>query len=200
MDAFDLSLLQALQGDGRLTNFELAARVGLSASQCSRRRAALEAAGVIESYHATLSNEALGLGVTAFIQVTLAAHSPGNSRAFHQLITSLDDVQEAYALTGEADYLIRLTVPDLKALARILNDVLLPHDSVAHVRSSIVLERLKQTTRLPLGHLRSQARTDRPSAPKTAGGHPVIKPQAKPRLRRANGGPKSSQRRVPVVR
>lgn len=154
MDSFDIALLNALQDDGRLTNFELAEQVGLSASQCSRRRAALEASGVIASYHAHLSDEALGLGVGVFVQVTLAAHSPDNSRAFQSLIASLDEVQEAYSLTGEADYLVRLIVPDLKSLSRILNDVFLPHESVAHVRSSIVLDRLKQTTRLPLGHLR----------------------------------------------
>jgi DNA-binding Lrp family transcriptional regulator len=161
MDAFDIALLQALQADGRLTNFELAERVGLSASQCSRRRAALEDAGVIESYHARLSGEAVGLNVTVFVQVTLATHSPDNSRRFMQLVASLEEVQEAYALTGEADYLVRLTVCDLKALSRILNDVFLPHDSVAHVRSSIVLDQLKQTTQLPLRHLTGGLRRKR---------------------------------------
>src|SRR5262245_22998856 len=155
MDAFDARLLSALQQDGRLTNFELAEKVGLSASQCSRRRAALEASGVIESYHAQLLPEALGLGVVVFVQVTLATHSPKNSERFQRLISGLEEVQEAYSLTGEADYLIKMTVTDLKALSRILNDVFLPHESVAHVRSSIVLDRLKQTTVLPLGQLRS---------------------------------------------
>ncbi len=153
MDSFDIRLLDALQEDGRLTNFEVAERVGLSASQCSRRRAALEAAGVIESYHAHLSVEAVGLGVAAFVQVTLATHSPDNSKRFQKLIDGLTEVQEAYSLTGEADYLIKLVVTDLKALARILNEVFLPHQSVAHVRSSIVLDRMKQTARLPLQHL-----------------------------------------------
>jgi DNA-binding Lrp family transcriptional regulator len=151
MDAFDLKLLDALQEDGRLTNFELADKVGLSPSQCSRRRAQLEQNGVIAGYHAHLAAEAVGLDVTVFVQVTLATHSPANAQRFRRLIASLPEVQEAYALTGEADYLVKLTVRDLKALARILNEVFLPHESVAHVRSSIVLERLKQTTVLPLG-------------------------------------------------
>jgi DNA-binding Lrp family transcriptional regulator len=155
MDAFDFKLLSALQQDGRLTNFELAEKVGLSASQCSRRRAMLEESGVIESYHAHLSSEALGLGVIVFVQVTLATHSPNNSERFHRLIDGIEEVQEAYSLTGEADYLVKLTVTDLKALAHILNKVFLPHESVAHVRSSIVLDRLKQTTQLPLGRLNS---------------------------------------------
>jgi DNA-binding Lrp family transcriptional regulator len=112
IDDVDIRLLDALQADGRLTNFDLADRVGLSASQCSRRRAALEDAGVIESYHACLSPETLGLGVLVFVQVTLATHSPDHSKRFQKLIDELPEVQEAYSLTGEADYLIKLIVTD----------------------------------------------------------------------------------------
>lgn len=165
MDEFDLKLLRALQEDGRLTNHELAEHVGLSPSQCSRRRASLEETGVIDSYHALLSAAALGLDVVVFVEVRLATHSPDNSKRFRDLIATLDEVQEAYALTGEADYLVKIAVPDLRALSRILNDVLLAHRAVAHVRSSIVLDRIKQTTRLPLRHL--------------------LPPQAAPRSKRA---------------
>lgn len=153
MDRFDIKLLAALQDDGRLTNFELADRVGLSASQCSRRRSALEESGVIAAYRAHLATEAIGLGVTVFVQVGLATHSPDNSKRFKSLIEGLDEVQEAYALTGEADYLVKLVVTDLKALSRILNEIFLPHASVAHVRSSVVLDRLKQTSKLPLSQI-----------------------------------------------
>jgi DNA-binding Lrp family transcriptional regulator len=154
MDDFDVKILDALQRDGQMTNYDLAALAGLSASQCSRRRAALEEDGVIEGYHAKLSAEKLGLKVHVFVQVTLATHSPDNSKRFARLISGLEEVQEAYALTGEADYVLKLVVEDLQALSRILNDVLLPHQSVAHVRSSIVLERLKHTNELPLRKLR----------------------------------------------
>ena len=153
MDDFDIKILDALQRDGQTTNYDLAELAGLSASQCSRRRAAMEESNLIEGYHAKLSAEKLGLKVMVFIQVTLATHSPDNSKRFAKLISTLDEVQEAYSLTGAADYLLKLAVEDLQALSRILNDVLLPHQSVAHVRSSIVLERMKQTSRLPLGHL-----------------------------------------------
>lgn len=158
MDAFDIKLLAALQEDGRLTNFDLAERVGLSASQCSRRRAALEAQGVIRSYHGLVDPAALGLAMVVFVQVRLATHSPDNSRRFKALMAELDEVQDAYSLTGEADYLIKLVATDLQALAHILNDVLLAHESVAHVRSSIVLDRLKETVKLPLGHLEKTAK------------------------------------------
>src|SRR5580704_5294323 len=153
MDDFDLKLLNALQDDGRLTNLELAARIGLSASQCSRRRAALEKSGVIHGYHAALANQAVGLDVLVFVQVSLATQSPDSGQAFAKLIRGLDEVQEAYSLTGEADFLVKLVVPDLKTLSRILNDVFLPHRSVGRVRTSVVLERVKQTTQLPLHHL-----------------------------------------------
>jgi DNA-binding Lrp family transcriptional regulator len=150
MDNFDFRLLDALQRDGRLTNNELAEKVGLSASQCSRRRAQLEADGIIRAYHAALAPEALGLKVQAFVQVTLATHSPDNARRFHKLIEGVEAVQEAFAVTGEADYLVKMIVPDLPALARILNEVFLPHESVAHVRSSIALTCLKESRVLPL--------------------------------------------------
>jgi len=153
MDEFDIKLLKALQEDGRLTNNELADRIGLSASQCSRRRAALEESGVIASYHAVLSAEAVGLDVLVFIQVGLATQSPDSGQAFVKLIDGIEEVQEAFSLTGDADYLVKMAVPDLKTLSRILNDVLLPHQSVAHVHSYVVLDRVKQTTQLPLSYL-----------------------------------------------
>lgn len=155
MDEFDLRILAALQRDGRLTNNELADVVGLSASQCSRRRSQLEADGIIASYHAALDAEKLGLDVVVFVQVTLATHSPDNARRFHALLSDIDEVLEAYSLTGESDYLVKLAVPTLKVLSQIVSDVFLPHPSVAHVRSSIVLNRLKESRRLPLGHLRT---------------------------------------------
>ncbi len=174
MDTFDLKLLGALQDDGRLTNNELGERVGLSASQCSRRRSALEDAGIIEGYHAALSPEALGLTVLAFVHVTLSAHSPDNARRFRELVERIEEVQEAYSLTGEADYLIKVAVADLKALSHILNDVLLAHGSVAHVHSAVVLDRLKKTARLPLAPLHGE------------GGDPAHRPGARRRTGRAS--------------
>ncbi|MBW5437656.1 Lrp/AsnC family transcriptional regulator [Bradyrhizobium canariense] len=155
VDAFDLKILAALQDDGRLTNQELADLAGLSASQCSRRRMRLEEEKVIAGYHADLSSEALGFGVIAFIQVTLATHSPDNSKRFRALVNRIDEIQEAYSLTGDADYVLKAVLRDLKGLSNLVNDVLMPHQSVAHVRSSIVLDRLKESTRLPLKELKA---------------------------------------------
>jgi DNA-binding Lrp family transcriptional regulator len=150
VDAFDLRILSALQDDGRLTNQQLAEIAGLSASQCSRRRMRLEQDKVIAGYHADLAGEALGFNVIAFIHITLATHSPDNAKRFRALVTGTAEIQEAYSLTGDADYLLKAVLRDLKSLSDIVNNVLMPHQSVAHVRSSIVLDRLKQSSRLPL--------------------------------------------------
>jgi DNA-binding Lrp family transcriptional regulator len=150
VDTFDLKLLAALQDDGRLTNQELADLVGLSASQCSRRRMRLEEEKVIAGYHAVLSDEALGFNLIAFINIALATHSPDNSKKFRALINRVDQVQEAYSLTGDADYVLKAVLRDLKDLSDLVNNVLMPHPSVAHVRSSIVLDRLKESAKLPL--------------------------------------------------
>src|SRR5258708_38149748 len=101
MDEFDIKLLKALQEDGRLTNNELAERIGLSASQGSRRRAALEESGVIESYHAVLSAEAGGLDVLVVIQVGLATQAPHSGQAFGKLIGRIEEVEEGFLLTGD---------------------------------------------------------------------------------------------------
>src|SRR3978361_295351 len=154
VDAFDLKMLAALQDDGRLTNQQLADIVGLSASQCSRRRMRLDQVKVISVYHADLASEALGFNLIAFIHITLATHSPDNAKRFRALVNRVDAIQEAYALTGDADYVLKVVLRDLKSLSDIVNDVLMPHQSVAHVRSSIVLDRLKESAKLPLKALR----------------------------------------------
>lgn len=153
MDATDVKLLSALQADGRLTNTDLAALVGLSASQCSRRRILLEEKGTISGYQATIDQRAVGLVITVFINVRLTVHSLDNRRHFTELIANLPEVQEAYTLTGENDYMLKMIVPSLETLAQIVNERFLPHPSIAQVRSTVVLDHLKQSSRLPLGHL-----------------------------------------------
>ncbi|MCB1446239.1 MAG: Lrp/AsnC family transcriptional regulator [Rhizobiaceae bacterium] len=150
MDGFDLKILDALQRDGRLTNNELADRIGLSASQCSRRRSRLEADGYIEGYQARLDRQKVGLDLLVVISVTLATHNRDNARRFAKLVNDLPEVLEAYALTGEMDYHLKVATRGLAGLSRFVNDVLLPHDSVQHVKTSIVLDTLKNFAGLPL--------------------------------------------------
>jgi DNA-binding Lrp family transcriptional regulator len=150
MDQFDRKIMTALQLNGAQTNQELADTVGLSPSQISRRRQQLESEGLIEGYAARLSAEKLGFGVRVFVHVALAAHSPENSRRFAELVQRTPEILEAHALTGDSDYLLKIVVRSLKDLSRLINDTLLPHDSVDRVRSEIVLETLKESAALPV--------------------------------------------------
>src|SRR3977135_4273397 len=153
VDAFDLKILSALQDDGRLTNQQRPDIAGLSAAQFSRRRMRLEEDKIISGYHADLASEALGFNVIAFIHITLATHSPDNAKRFRTLVNRVDDIEEAYSLTGDADYLLKVVLRGRRSLSDIVNNVLMPHQSVAHVRSSIVLDRLKESSKLPLTEL-----------------------------------------------
>ena len=150
LDAFDVKILEALQKDGRLTNNELADRIALSASQCSRRRSRLEAEGYIQGYQARLDRQKVGLDLLVVVSVTLATHNRDNARRFAALVNDLPEVLEAYALTGEMDYHLKVATRGLAGLSRFVNDVLLPHDSVQHVKTSIVLDTLKSFEGLPL--------------------------------------------------
>jgi DNA-binding Lrp family transcriptional regulator len=150
MDQFDRKIIRALQLNGAQTNQELSDSVGLSPSQISRRRQQLETEGVIEGYAARLSAEKLGFGVRVFVHVALAAHSPENSRRFAELVQRTPEILEAHALTGDSDYLLKIVVRSLKDLSLLINDTLLPHESVDRVRSEIVLETLKESAALPV--------------------------------------------------
>lgn len=150
VDDFDRKLLRLLQRDARLTNNELAAEINLSASQCSRRRMRLEEAGIIRGYRAELDREKLDLGIVNIITVTLATHNRDNAQRFARLIKSLPEVLEAYSLTGEMDYIIKVVTPDLRSLSAFVSDVLLPHESVQHVKTAIVLDTLKEGAALPI--------------------------------------------------
>lgn len=150
LDPFDRKILALLQADARLTNNDLSAKVNLSPSQCSRRRQRLEEEGYIRGYRAVLDRDRLGFSLTNMVTVTLATHNRDNARRFAELVARLPEVQEAHALTGEMDYILKVVTPDLKALSEFVNGELLPHESVQHVKTAIVLETLKETNALPI--------------------------------------------------
>jgi DNA-binding Lrp family transcriptional regulator len=149
-DSFDLKILSELQADGARTNADIGERIGLSASQISRRRARLEEAGIIRGYRAEIDGAKLGFTLTAFIHVTLATHSRDNARHLRDLVRLTPAIQEAHALTGEADYLFKVAVSGLKELSDLVNEVLLPHEAVERLRSEIVLETLKDAREWPI--------------------------------------------------
>lgn len=152
LDAVDKRILQALQGNGRATYDELAAGVGLSASATLRRVKRLEEAGVIAGYVALVAPEKVGLGLTAYINVRLAKHSPQRSPvdAFAAAVQAWPEVVECAALTGDMDYLLRVLVRDMAHYSSFIMDSLLKHPSVQDCKTSFMMRRLKGTTAVPL--------------------------------------------------
>lgn len=150
VDSFDRRLLDALQRDGALSNQALSEVIGLSPSQCSRRRQRLEEAGFIRTYRAELNAEQLGYPILVFTHVRLNAHNPANARHFRDLVTMHPQIQEAHVLTGDADYLLKLRVQDLQDLAHLIHEILLPHEAVAQVRSNIAMDTIKMDNQLPI--------------------------------------------------
>lgn len=150
IDQTDSALLRLLQIDSNQTAESLGAALGLSPSQAGRRRQRLEASGLIAGYHARLSPEAVGLGVQAMIQVHMAAHAPDAAQSFARLVAQREEIVSAWVMTGDADYLLRIYCRDLVALNELVQEVLLPHASVARVQSQIVMAQLKPDGPLPL--------------------------------------------------
>lgn len=149
LDSTDTRLLTALQQNAHLTAQELSDKLHLSASQIGRRRQRLEAEGYIEGYVARLNATKLGLAVQGFVQVHLSMHGPEHSASFARLIQTRPEVTSAWALTGDADYLLRVYCADLPALNTLIHEVLLPHPAVARVHSQIVMDQLKRDGPLP---------------------------------------------------
>lgn len=150
LDTTDSALLRLLQINSNQTAEALGAALGLSTSQAGRRRQRLEASGLISGYHARLSPEAVGLGVQAMIQVHMSAHAPDAAQSFARLVAQREEIVSAWVMTGDADYLLRIYCRDLVALNALVQEVLLPHASVARVQSQIVMAQLKAYGPLPL--------------------------------------------------
>lgn len=149
-DAMDLKILSSLQANARLSNVELSEQVHLSASQCYRRLKRMEDAGIVRGYTALLEPEALGFGVMAHVNVSLEKHGDNPVQAFSAAIHEYPEVLECHAVSGDADYVLRVVAPDLKAFSDFLMHRLLALPFIATVRSSIFLDELKNTTELPL--------------------------------------------------
>jgi len=154
LDVIDRRILRALQLDGRVTYDALAAQVNLSASAVLRRVRRLEESGVIAAYVALVPPERVGLGLTAYINVRLEKHTESHKRnpmdLFRAAVQTWPEVVECAALTGEMDYLLRVLVQDMAHYARFITETLLKHPSVQDCKTSFVLDRLKNTTAVPV--------------------------------------------------
>ncbi len=154
LDAIDRRILRALQANGRITYDELAGQVSLSPSATLRRVKRLEEAGAIAGYVAIVPPERVGLGLTAYINVRLEKHTETHKRnpmdLFRAAVQSWPEVVECVALTGEMDYLLRVVVEDMAHYSRFIMDTLLKHPSVEDCKTSFVLDRVKNTTAVPV--------------------------------------------------
>ncbi|WP_109577284.1 Lrp/AsnC family transcriptional regulator [Aminobacter sp. AP02] len=155
LDAIDMRILTEIQEDASLTNVELAARVGLSASPCLARVRTLEDAGVIIRRVALLDPVMLGANVSVFIQVTLEKQTEALLEVFEAAMARFPEVMECYLMTGDSDYLLRVVVRDTVALQHFIVDRLSKTRGVANIRSSFALKQVKYKTALPLEDLTS---------------------------------------------
>ena len=154
LDKLDKAILRCLQDNGRETYDVIGERVGLSSSAVLRRVKRLEDAGVIDRYVALVKPEAVGLGLTAYLNVRLEKHTESHKRnpmdLFRASVQTWPEVVECAAVTGEMDYLLRVVVRDMAHYSRFIMDTLLKHPSVEDCKTSFVLDQVKATTTMPV--------------------------------------------------
>lgn len=154
IDRIDRQILEHLQHDGSLTNQQLAEKVGLSPSPCSRRVKALEEAGIILGRVTLLDRKKLGLSLTVILQIGMDRHTPERFQQFEDKIATYPEVQELYLITGQqADYILKVVVPDMDHYQSFLLNKVTRIPGVSGVHSSFVMRRVIDNTELPLGYL-----------------------------------------------
>lgn len=150
LDQIDRRLLAELQAEGRVTNVELAARVGLTAPPCLRRVRALEESGVIRGYHAELDAARLGFAITVFAMVSLKSQAEDALRQFEEHVKALPEVRECHMLNGEIDFILKIVAHDLQSFQEFLTSKLTPAPNVASVKTSLTIRTAKHIPGVPL--------------------------------------------------
>ena len=146
----DIRILRALQSEGRLTNQELAERVGMSTSPCWRRVKRLEDSGVIRGYQAVVDRKAVGLGVLAFIRIQIDTHSHDEAERFAENVRKLDEVIACYSVAGEADFLLQVVAEDLDSYADFAMTVVRRLPGIKEMNTMFVLKDIKPSAVLPI--------------------------------------------------
>ncbi|SLN74293.1 Lrp/AsnC family transcriptional regulator [Oceanibacterium hippocampi] len=150
LDQIDRRILNDLQDNGRITNVELASRVGISAPPCLRRVRALEESGHILGYHARLNSELLGFGVTVFALVGLQSQAEADLVAFEELVHTWPLVRECYMLAGESDFLLKVVARDWDIYQQFLTHTLTAAPNVGHVKTSLGIRNSKYLPGVPI--------------------------------------------------
>jgi len=149
-DDIDMRILALLQDNGRMTNVELADRVGLTAPPCLRRVRALEQSGAITGYHATLDPVALGYNLTVFAMVSLKSQAESDLLAFQEHVAQIPEVRECHMLNGEIDFILKIVSTDLQSFQRILTTKLTAAPNVEHVKTSLTIRTSKSMPGVPV--------------------------------------------------
>lgn len=157
LDKFDLAILNQLQADGRLTNAELASRVGLSAAPCWRRVRALEEAGFITGYRAELNRSKIGLGVLAFVRLDAERNSGDALGQMEKAIRQIPEIVSCHYISGSGTFELQVVCPDLAEFSRFAREVLIHLPNVKDLHTSFSLGEVKASSALPLGHLVNQS-------------------------------------------
>lgn len=153
LDKFDLAILSELQDNARLTNAELAQRVGLSAAPCWRRVRALEEAGYIKGYHAEIDRHKVGLGVFAFVRLDAERNTGDLTRAMEEAIAQIPDVVACHYISGSGTFELQVVARDLDSFSQFARNVLLNLPNVKDMHTSFSLGEVKHAGALPLTHL-----------------------------------------------
>lgn len=154
LDRIDIKILEVLQQDARISNIDLARQVGLSPSPCHRRMRMIEEAGLVKQYVTLLDRIAVGLELTAFVEVALGHKEPKTITAFQQAVQELPEIMECHVMTGESDYMLRIAAQDIESFRSLIMTKILAMPGVDRTRTNISLGEVKYTTSLPLsaGH------------------------------------------------
>ncbi len=149
-DRIDRQIMNLLQDDGRMTNVDLADRVGLTAPPCLRRVRALEEQGVIRGYHADLDPATLGYTITVFAMVSLRSQAESDLAAFESHVAQIPEVRECHMLNGEIDFILKIVATDLRAFQELLTTKLTPAPNVSHVKTSLTIRTSKSLPGIPV--------------------------------------------------
>lgn len=150
MDAIDLKLLALLQENGRMTNVELAQKVGLTAPPCLRRIRALEQSGIIRAYHADIDASKMGFSITVFAMVSLKSQAESDLRAFETYLQSIPEVRECHMLNGEIDFMLKIVARDLQSFQELLTSRLTSAPNVNSVKTSLTIRTAKDLPGVPI--------------------------------------------------
>lgn len=150
IDDLDRRILSALQKDSRISNQELSARVGSSASSCWRRIRSMEDAGIIQGYGLKINQLSVGVSETIFLQISLKNHSESTLLKFDKLVHETPEIVDCHAITGEYDYILKVVSEDVRSYHRLLRDRLMCHDFIGRTFSQVGVETLKETQGIPV--------------------------------------------------